>query len=306
MRRILVPLDGTQLAESILSDARRLAGPDGVLILIEVAQGRKYDPETRTRSEWYALQSARDYLAEQAASLRAEGVNVEAHGLYMGPAPVSIDDAVGMYRADMIACATHGRSPLGRLCRGGVAWRALAHSSVPVLLRHAEDHPAEAVRAIPRHIMVPLDGSAYAEKALPLAQQLAREWKAKLSLVQVVPDTAVVFAPEVTVTPDDIQLQNQEAHRYLDRMASELGGEVQMSVLIGPVSTTLTEAAVHWSVSDIVMASHGRTGLSRVILGSVADTLVHRLHCPIIVIPAMVAETPKHAEERRETLAGVK
>src|SRR5437764_251138 len=81
---------------------------------------------------------------------------------------------------DFVACATHGRSPLGRLVHGGVAWHALAHSTVPVLLRRIDEKPHYAsIFAEPRKIMVPLDGSELAETALPLAAELAEEWDAR-------------------------------------------------------------------------------------------------------------------------------
>lgn len=75
------------------------------------------------------------------------------------------------------------------------------------------------------------------------------------------------------------------------RSAATLPGVTHRRVLTGSTVDALTAAIGEWSITDIVMTNHGRTGLARVMLRSVADTLIYRLHCPIIVIPplAMVA-----------------
>jgi nucleotide-binding universal stress UspA family protein len=146
--------------------------------------------------------------------------------------------------------------------------------------------------------MVPLDGSDYAEQALPLAQQLATEWQASLWLAQSVPQDVLTGASDVTVTPDDLRVEIQDAYQYLNQVASRQGGEVHMGVFTGRTEVALEGAVGSWAITDIVMASHGRTGLSRVILGSVADALIHQLHCPIIVIPALAAKAVEQGESR--------
>lgn len=129
------------------------------------------------------------------------------------------------------------------------------------------------------------------QQALPLAQQLASEWGASLWLAQVVrPATAVsaLSGPYAVAAPFDPEPPIGEAHQYLEQVASALTGEVHTDVFNGAADRELAIAARDWGITDIVMASHGRTGLSRVVLGSAADSLVHRLHCPIIVVPALV------------------
>jgi nucleotide-binding universal stress UspA family protein len=292
MRRVLVPLDGSKLAETILPDAARLAGSNGELVLVH-GPGLQVQhaglPEVRS---WTPASSAQEYLDNLAEILRLGGMNVQVQTLTIGDLPRAIDEAASRFGADMIACATHGRGPLGRLAHGGVAWRAAAHSSVPVLLRHPEDQPQiHTMYEHPRRIMVPLDGSAYAEKALPLAEELALEWNAGIWPVQVIPDLLGYDAPyrAGTVPPYDAQEDERAAQAYLDRIASSLPGEVHATILLGRIVDRLVEMVDTATITDIVMASHGRTGLSRVILGSVADALIQHLHCPIIVIPALAA-----------------
>jgi nucleotide-binding universal stress UspA family protein len=278
-RRVLVPLDGTDFPEVILPDARRLAGRNGQLVLVRKTSVRAIDETER-------------YLQHEAEKLRAEGVNVKTQALALANAAFAIDEAVRIFQADIVAIATHGRSPMGRLIHGGVAWRALACSPVPVLLRHVENEvSARDLDDGGRHIMVPLDGSAYAETALSVAQELSLEWNAPLSLVQVIPDVSYAdpsyaFVPlDGTVDDDAIP----RARAYLHDRAQTLRGQVTVEVERGPVVDTLVGYAQRYMVTDIVLASHGRTGLSRMILGSVADGLIHKLHGPIVVVPALTA-----------------
>jgi nucleotide-binding universal stress UspA family protein len=285
MSRVLVPLDGSHLAESILPDARRLAGPDGELILVRDA-GRFAGTRFGIPYEVKPVEELQEYLEEQACLLRAEGVRVSVHTLVRTDIPMAIDEAARIFGADLIACATHGRGPLGRLVHGGVAWRAVAHSTVPVLLRHAEAEVSRGPLATEaRRIMVPLDGSTYAEKALGLAQQLALEWHAPLWLAQVIAELSA--PPHVPTVRHDYSEYFDAGKLYLTQIAGRLSGEVHTYVIIGGVVEGLVSIAQEGSITDIVLASHGRTGLSRVILGSIADGLIHRLHLPIIVIPAL-------------------
>jgi nucleotide-binding universal stress UspA family protein len=239
-----------------------------------------------------ALADNQEYLDKQAELLRGQGVKVQTKTLVFHDLALGIDEAARIFDADMIACSTHGRGSLGRLVHGGVAWRAVANSTVPVLLRHPEDRsPVRSLFAEPKRLMVPLDGSEYAEKALPLAQQLALEWSAPLWLVRIVPNLPVSAPPYIRTgaIQYDYTKDKQAAQTYLDQIADRLSSEIHTQVHVGGVVDRLMEISAISTAMHVVMASHGRTALSRVILGSVADTLVQRLHCPIIVIPAFAS-----------------
>jgi nucleotide-binding universal stress UspA family protein len=293
VRRILVPLDGSQFSEVIIPDARRLAGPDGELVLVRQANWPLLERDLFVDTTMLAVEDAEWYLHHEAEQLRREGVNVRTQSLILADPASAIDQSVAIFQADMIAIATHGRGPLGRLLRGSVAWRALAHSPVPVLLRHVEEStPSTNGVDGPRRLMVPLDGSSYAEKALPVAEALAREWHAALWLVRVVPDFQIADTPYTRgsmISDSEEGVAVTEARDYLMGIAKSLTGEIHTQAGTGPVTDTLVHWVEHLSVTDVVMASHGLTGLPRVILGSVADELIHRLHSPIIVIPALAA-----------------
>ena len=298
MRRILVPLDGSELSASILPDACRAAGPDGEILLIRDDAALTVNPETG-RNARRPSREADNWLEEKAESLRREGFRVEVKLMSMPNAAACIDRAAEEFDVDMIACATHGRGPLGRLAHGAVAWHALAHSSVPVLMRHGLTQPPTSPEPKRRHILVPLDGSTFAETALPLAAELAREWQASMTLVRVIPDSPARSRPYAwyELPPEYAQVEREDAAAYLQGIEQQLELPVETKLLTGPtVPDALIHATSAWNITDIVMASHGRTGLSRVILGSVTDALVQRLHCPIIVVPSLVTPQPRLEE----------
>jgi nucleotide-binding universal stress UspA family protein len=285
MRRILVPLDGTEPAASILPDARRLAGPDGQLLLVRDVSVTS----DHSFQSMHAMNASTDDLQAVAQTLRADGVTVEVQSLLTGNAAFAIDLAVTIWRADMVAMATYGHSLMQRHFWGSLAWKALANSPVPVFLHRAPaaENAGCDGEPEPSRVLVPLDGSELAEKALPLAQTLAAEWKAALWLARVVPGL------ETTQPDDDDADCAQAARTYLDRVTGDLPGDVQRRVLFGPAADALAAAVEEWSITAIVMTSHGRTGLARVLVGSVAATLIHRLHCPIVVIPPLALVDPE-------------
>jgi nucleotide-binding universal stress UspA family protein len=160
---------------------------------------------------------------------------------------------------------------------------------VPVLLRHP-DRPRSATAITgPRRIIVPVDGSEFSERAVRLASQLASETSGEVVLIQVVPPISGyamlggAYGAAVAVRDGDAGA----AEQYLARTAAALPCKTRTQVLVGPVSGTLIQAARRLRVTDVVLASHGRTGLSRVVLGSVTDDLIQRLHCPIVVLPVL-------------------
>jgi nucleotide-binding universal stress UspA family protein len=293
MRRVLVPLDGSPEAASILSEAKNLAGPRGELVLLHDAIGSSWNGTRHGVAESEAVRGALEDLEREAQPLRDQGMEVEIHALVMTDPAQAIDAAIRIYHPDVVACSTHGDGPLGRLLRGGVAWRALAGSSVPMLVKHTDARvPYRSMIAPEPQIMVPLDGSEYAEKALDLAQQLADEWRASIWLVRVVSDNSAspgahAAADSTTRSLDEVRLS---VKAYLNELGRRLPGEVNTRVLYGPAVERLAGAVRQWSIGHVVMTSHGRTGLRRALLGSVADGLIQSVDCPVIVIPAHALE----------------
>lgn len=185
MRYVLVPLDGNRLPALIMPDAIHLVGIGGDTILVrDVVQGTDALSSGASPSDSAHVYGDAGVLGDRAATY---GVSVRTETVRVHSPADAIDRAVTSYGADIVACATHGRTPVGRLVHGSVAWRAMVRSPVPFLLRHAvDDGDRGEDKVTERRIMVPLDGSEYAEKALALAEGSGREWNASVHLVQVI------------------------------------------------------------------------------------------------------------------------
>jgi nucleotide-binding universal stress UspA family protein len=271
MPTVLVPLNETAFAESILPDAEQLAGPGGRFVLVYVA----------THGE--RVSDLERYFSNEAQLLQSRGFQVVTRVLVGGDIPRAIDEGVTELGAEMAAVATHGTAHGGRLARSSIAWKTLAHSPVPNLLRHAQEgrvRDLDETGPEPITIMVPLDGSPRAEKALSVAAALATRWEGSLVL---------------THSGDDAT----EGQAYLDRIAQNLTVPVQTVLGHGKPGEALARLAGEHAVTHVVMTSHGRTGLSRVIAGDVAAQLIDRLSLPIIVVPAL-AELAQQPEQRSQ------
>lgn len=157
-----------------------------------------------------------------------------------------------------------------------------------------------------RNILVPLDGSPFAESVLPMAIDVARRAAARLTLATV-HTPAPVAAGENVILPDagfddemraDIRAYLDFVRRRIARDAEETAG-VSTLLLEGPVAETLADYAVRGDVDLVVLATHGRGGASRFWLGSVTDALVRRLDVPALVVRPPGGPTPPSGSFRR-------
>jgi nucleotide-binding universal stress UspA family protein len=288
MRRVLTLLDGSDLTASILPDAQRLAGPGGEIFLIRDVsnQGRIDECETR-------MARAEAGLRRLATVLSEDGTTVRTHVSFHGEPIAAVTDAIRTFDPDAVAAVTHARSGLDRMFHGSVSWWLLEHCPVPVLLRHVDEPPvpesAEGAE-LRRNILVPLDGSALAESALPLACSLAQEWDAILYLVRVMPDELAPrrMSPKEQLSSLTLPQPSlmRSAREYLDAIALLCPVTVHRAALYGKPVDVIEELAKLWWITDIVLASHGRTGIDRVTFGSVTEDLIKRSHLPIIVVPS--------------------
>src|SRR5947209_16262819 len=109
MRRILVPLDGTDRSAAILADAKRLAGPGGTLVLVRDVSASAIDIERGAEGEYTEVEAVEIYLSGVAQNLRGEGYTVLTQLFVMNGANAAIEEATRLFKPDMVACATHAR-----------------------------------------------------------------------------------------------------------------------------------------------------------------------------------------------------
>jgi len=138
-------------------------------------------------------------------------------------------------------------------------------------------------------ILVPLDGSQRAETILQHVEPLARGWGAAVVLLQVV-ESSMIMGYEgmnITIQESDLVQLREQVENYVNGMAEELeqrGLEVTAQVILGPVVEGIIETANEEQADLVAMASHGRTGLSRVFYGSVASGVLNRIDRPLLLI----------------------
>ncbi len=267
---ILVPLDGSKLAEQALPYAQKLAEPGCQLILLEVGQDEDdLGLLERHADSCVALESAVGDPAEQILRV-AKDLNV-----------------------GLIVMTTHGRGALGRWAFGSVADAVTRTSPVPVFVVHPRDGDSEIVPVIQR-VVVPLDGSPLAEEALPTAMSLARRLHVPVHLVTAI-DVARILPVEMmpTVAFDaslfeaTVAQLEADATAWLTQAADQLQHEgvgTTWAILRGSPFLAIADAVKPGDV--IVMTSHGHGGAKRWLLGSVAEKLIREGPVPVVLVPA--------------------
>ncbi len=144
-KTILIPLDGSKMAEAAIAEARQLSDPDSTLVLVRAANALALPGTDMMDAQVYAVQEAEAYLDELKTRLEEEGMRgVDVHVWY-GPAAAAIVDAARLYAADLIVMSTHGRSGLGRVVFGSVAESVLRGTRVPILLVRPSSAPIAPV-----------------------------------------------------------------------------------------------------------------------------------------------------------------
>jgi nucleotide-binding universal stress UspA family protein len=136
-----------------------------------------------------------------------------------------------------------------------------------------------------KRILVPLDGSALAEEALPHALEIGRCINSRLWLLQVI--LAYPSVVDVFYTAETLKQAEGTAHRYLDDAAARLNydhGSIAVQVLVGPVAENIIDFAKETDIDLIVMSTHGFSGLSRWVYGSVADKILRGALCPTLIV----------------------
>ncbi|NPA89921.1 MAG: universal stress protein [Chloroflexi bacterium] len=151
--------------------------------------------------------------------------------------------------------------------------------------------------AKPKHVLVPLDGSPYSERVLPLAALIARTYDAKLTLVSVLRMGRGLIA--LPSTHQKIEAGRREREAYLKQVADRLrseGIQVEYTVGVGPVAETINSLAQELGVDLLIVRTHGRSGVSRWVLGSTATKILQLSVKPVLLVP-LTAD--KRAQEPR-------
>ena len=295
--RILVPLDGSKLAERVLPYARFLACglkiPVEFLAALDITQlgthisvGQSRFLSTLVED---SMQNSEAYLKRVAYTF--DGADVK-RTVDKGRAAEAIIDKGAADTGVLIAMATHGRSGINRWLLGSVAEKVLRATANPLLLIRATDG-ARSERETPlKSILVPLDGSELAESVLPVVAELAKKLDLAVILLRVynVPYSVYGYGYGYYAidTEKFVAEARDEARQYLENKAAEIKKlGVEKSVCVtreGHSADEIIKSASETPDNLISMCSHGRSGVGRWVLGSVTETVVRHSASPVLIL----------------------
>jgi len=242
--------------------------------------------------EQRAIMDTDHYLQTHRDRLITQGFSVQTGAPFGGTAASWIVEEVDFRQADLVVMATHDRVGPDRWVHGSVAEQVVNRGGAPVMLvRSGDAASVERFNAPQPTLIVPLDGSELAEGALIPAADLAQQIGARIVLLGVVPWAGQMLAGEGAIVtydkPEQARLE-ADAKTYLEECMGRAGRggalHVVTSVRLGEPAKEIVAAAQEYSAAAVVMATHGRTGLVRSILGSVAGKVLHRNVVPVLLI----------------------
>ncbi len=313
-RSILTPLDGSAFAEHALPLARSIARRANAtlrLVLVHVPiEGKQVDYISSEVTVDEALdkrlkeyeQAYLNNVVENLATDMATQVTASLLDGQPGQVAETLNNFIATAGVDLVVMTTHGYGALNRLWLGSVTDWLVRHASIPILLvrsRETEEFgPNLNQEQIFQHILIPLDGSTLAEQVLEYAIELGKLMEADYTLLRVIePMTPIDYL----ATPYPIQLdqqlldqQQREAQAYLTGIAERLQAQarardsmslrIQTRVVIGknPSAIILEESSKH-GIDLIAMETHGYSGLTRLLIGSVADKVLRGTSVPILL-----------------------
>ncbi len=300
LARILVPLDGSRFAEIATPVAVRLAKETGAALRFVLVHESRLnavplpDGAILAAEDDSAIRKSESHYLEDAVARLDAGPAVKVSAdVVDGLAGPALTAEILTWGPDLVVMATHGRGPLTRFWLGSVADYLVRHVSVPLLLLRPKDEvdwPAPDLHL--KAILVPLDLSPASEAVLEPVMALASLHHARIELVHVVePLLGVPASPFPFPLPSmtDVDEKNQrEAERGLAAIASRLEGKgfaVSSKVLIGATVAGAVLDHIESTRPDLVaLATHGRGGFRRALVGSVADKVIRASHHAVLVV----------------------
>lgn len=321
-KKILVPLDGSVEAETVLPYVRDIATRfNSEVDILSVGMGDKrrrinhlLDDYVRHAVEHLEkhdiicrsviLYSSQEEAVVSVSEITTPKSNLKARGgiVYGGPAD-KILEYTQKHHIDLIIMATHGVGGLRRWWLGSVSEKVVTRSVTPVLLIHSKQiKELDRDRRVTfKRILAPLDGSDTGEAALHHVVELARKTGASIILFHVIPEVHTVESRILGKEFNKfVRAMHEAGQEYLDKVATriaEKGIEVTTKIAHGDPAETIVDTAVIEKVDLIAMSTHGRSGIARWLLGSVADKIIHESKLPLwLVRPQKIIKQMKNSD----------
>ncbi len=309
-KRIILPLDGSDVSEQAIPLATGLAKqlslpvtllnavePDSPAITQSLFSNRQWMEPASSREA-----RAQEYLSRIREPLVAVGLTVDTVIPHLEPALGIVQEAERDPN-NLIVITSHGRSGLARWWMGSVADKVIHMSDNPVLILRAREQAFRSEDEGPQQLIVPLDGSELAELVLPHVSHLASGLGLAVSLVQITPleeeyyrfaamapGLAPATMPSALSVTDLVEAAGQEASSYLEDVKSRLIAQgvqtVDTHVSQGTPADVIADRVAQSDGSLVAMTTHGRSGVGRMMLGSVAERVIRQSGSPVLVVRA--------------------
>ena len=297
INRIIVPLDGSQLSHAALPLARALAGrtsagvtlvsvidpPRDFYFVPQDASGTRLRPKDveHLASEELRLQ---EYLERVKTTFEHVRVSVDVR---LGNAADELVEAAGSDPSTVIVMASHGRSGFGRALLGSVANRVVQATHVPVfVVRASSDSQAEFGKQKINNVAVALDGSRLAEQALDKAYSIFQN-NVRYTLIRIVEPVAPGQAYSSEMIANYERDAREVSEDYLQTISETLkarGATVSADVRVTQPAGGITRIADEFGADLIAMTTHGRSGMNRFLMGSVAERVLHDADRPVMIV----------------------
>jgi nucleotide-binding universal stress UspA family protein len=295
-KHILVPLDGSTLAEAAIPAAASLAqtleAPVTLLHIIE------QDAPQEIHRDHHLTQA--DEAAAYLKNVAERGfppvikVAIHVHTAAVKDVPGSIvEHATREFQPDLIVMCTHGKSGVREFLYGSIAQQVVAQGLTPLLLIKPRTDTSTSFRLY--KILVPLDTGPTHDASLPVAQQLAHAYQANIHLLTVIPTFGTVageaaaassLLPATTTALLEIAVENaaDDLQEHLDELKKN-GLQATAEVGRGDPTTEIVHLSESLNVDLIVLTTHRKAGTAAFWARSVAPNVVRRAHIPILLIP---------------------
>lgn len=291
-KQIVVPLDGSAFAESALPLALALSAKTNaamqLITVVEPIPAFAYEEWESAAKEW-----SEEYLAAVADRISEAAGGKVTTGLHSGHVVDTLIDAADAVAADLVVMATHGRGTLSRAWLGSVADGVMRRAEIPVIFVRPEE--GETPPPVPREsfetILVPLDGTELSESALAHATELGELFGCAYHLTRIVSypvDIASPYLPHTVQMNQTVLAEAKaDAAEYLEEQADLMrkrGLRVTTSVIVdAQAGQGILSEAEAVGCDLIAMATHGRKGVGRLVLGSAADKVLRGTQVPLLL-----------------------
>jgi len=288
VEKILLSTDGSEYSEGAIREAIKLAKKcsSKLTVLSVIDTNPEFDalaPQLMEKKE----KGARQNLDAVQARARQEGVDCDTI-VHEGEEPYKyiVDEAIKS-KSTMIVMGRRGRTGLKRLMMGSVTARVIGHAPCNVLV------VPKAAQLEFKNIVVATDGSKYSAAAASEALGLAKWNGSTLTVISVVPsDLMTPTDIDFTITQREL-IAEKEMHeaeksaKAVKEAAQKEGVAVKAFVLSGRPADAIIETAQEKKADLIVLGSHGRTGVERLLMGSVAERVIVLASCPVLVVKGL-------------------